>query len=146
MTSEPYYFNVPKGWQQYSSFMYFSDSDKQNQEKAELEKGIVFYEDVLGITSPSGFFIDLSWYGVLDNKNLFGTVLIHGDWDHPDEKVQLATFNEAVNWVNKWIKKIKTIENELIHDITDFSSVEAVIDYIVRKKYACREDIVKDEK
>ena len=100
-------FNVKKGWKQVNQLYEFTKQDIKKEDSLEYS----LTEAALAIDSPSGYMIDLGWYGNFGKKRLVGIIVKDQDWNNPIEEKKLNTFEDTVKWVNKWIKKIEKIED-----------------------------------
>jgi hypothetical protein len=104
---EPHKFKIRKGWKQKSAFYPFKEEDIRNENNLPY----CLTETALIIDSPSGIMLDLGWYGNINKQILRGIIVTESNWDKPLEKKTLKTFQEAVAWVESWIKKIEKLED-----------------------------------
>jgi len=105
---EGYYFKIKEKWKIAYPLEYFSEKDIQNQDQSSC----LFSETALSIRSQQGYAIDLSWIGNTNNKKLFGYITKNSDWDHPIDKTEIKSFNDAIQWIKTWIEKIEDIEDK----------------------------------
>jgi hypothetical protein len=106
---EGHKFKIRKKWKQFKDFIPFNEEDLKNQINSDRD----FDEYDTWIETEFGYTIDFGWYGNYGKRQLTGMIVKLFDWDNPVESKDLYYYNEAIEWAEKWIKKIEMIEDSM---------------------------------